>query len=59
MSVEKQIDLICDECDDHFDNPEWTVAFVRRQARAFGWKYRKGKDICDKCAHPNDGDDNE
>lgn len=55
MSVVKQIDLICDECDVHYDDAQWSVGQVRKSAREDGWKYRDGKDICGRCANPNEG----
>ena len=56
MTVEKAIDLLCDKCAERYDDPQHTVAMVRRQAKIDGWAYRKGKDICYNCLHHDEQD---
>ena len=52
MAVHKIVDLECDECGALLDDPSGYVAGVRATARSSGWKYRNGRDICDKCSNP-------
>lgn len=56
MTAHKMVDLTCDECDDSLDDPYGSVAMVRQAAKSAGWAYRKSKDICYKCLHPDEHD---
>lgn len=50
MSVFRDIDICCDGCDKRADCSSHTVAEARRLAREWGWRYRKGRDLCYTCA---------
>ena len=50
MSVFRDIDICCDECDKRADCDSHTVAEARRSARDRGWRYRKSRDLCYTCA---------
>lgn len=56
MTAHKMVDLACDECGNYYDNPHGSAGFARETAKADGWAYRKGKDICYKCLHPEEHD---
>jgi hypothetical protein len=51
MSYQKFIDLICDLCNKHnsFAMAQTTTK-SRELAKKEGWKYKNGKDYCNKCA---------
>ena len=56
MTAHKMVDLTCDECGNDYNNPHGSAGFARETAKADGWAYRKGKDICYKCLHPDEHD---
>lgn len=50
MSVHRDIDIRCDECGKFAGCNSHTVAQARELTREFGWRYRKGRDLCYTCA---------
>ena len=50
MTCEKRAELQCDEClGEFFQSLDSRASEARREARASGWRFRSGRDICPDC----------
>ncbi len=56
MTVEVLRQLVCDGCGETANDVtmDYTAAELRAQARAQGWRRRRGRDLCDRCATSED-----